>query len=278
MAAPALTIAHGSTTLLLTGTPRFRRRRDGLDTAELEFDSDTFEETSLATGSSLSIYGYAGLEVLECETEIDGASYVHRVSAVGVVGSKSERMLYARPKRTLEGFDSGSVAWITRNPRKIIEGSRFPSYNNLVCVDADAEPLETEGWYRVTGQYLGLINAGKPIKRTISNNAGVMQRDSLVNNLIGGWSTPKKSEFFWPHVTVTFHYAGLSTPVQTLPAQNAAAPGTLFPVVEVPGAVTDATYHWPNGWRLVSFTNDVIPGTTITDTIETWEYQQKITP
>lgn len=274
---PTQIIQHGSTAILLTGAPRFRRRRDGLDTCDLEFDSNTFEETILSPGSSLTPYGYAGMEVLECETEIDGTSYTHRISAAGVVGTKAERMLYARPKRTLEGFDSGSVAWITRNESKIVEGSRFPSYNNLVCVDADAEPLEIDGWYRVTGQYLGIINGAKPIKRTISNNAGVMQRDSLVNTLTGGWKTPEKSEFFWPHVTVTFHYVSLTTPQQTLPAQNATAPGQLFPVVEVPGEVTDATYHWPNGWRLVSFSNDVIPGTTITDTVETWEYQQKIT-
>ena len=57
----------------------------------------------------------------------------------------------------------------------------------------------------------------------------------------------------------------------------ATPPGELYPVVEVDGATTASTYHWPNGWRCVSFIADPIPGTTISENVEVWEYQQRVT-
>ena len=275
---PTLSYNHGITTLLLT-SQRVRRRRDGLDTGDFEFDSSSEEEAVLTPGLSVPVARYQGLVIMDAEAECDGDAFTHRVSAIGVAGAKSERMIAQRTQPALEGFDNGTEVWLTRNPDYLFTGRRMTGYGLMVCTSVDRETLEVPGWYRLTGSFEGMLGGSKAVTRTISNNAEVIQRDQLINRLSGGWSTPQRSQFFWPHVTVTFDYVTSYIPIKTLPEQGGTAPGDLFPVVEIStGVFTDATYHWPNGWRRVSFNVNPIAETTICRTQEVWEYQQKITP
>lgn len=277
MSAPVLTIAHGSTALLLTAA-KVRRRRDGLDTGEFEFDSDTELETSLTPGQPLPFIGYSGLYVTDHEPETDGSSYTHRVSAVGVVGTKPERLVSCVADDTLEGFDDGTEVWITTNRRKLVKGSRMARFGNMVCMKATPEELlEAPGWYRVSGQFRGLSGSTKPVKRTISSNVEILSFDSVIVTLNGGWNTARKGQICWPKVTVTFKYWTTYIPVKNLPEQGGTPAGALPSVTVISGGGADLTSHWPNGWRMVAFSPDPISGTTITETTEVWEWQQKVT-
>lgn len=277
MSAPALCIAHGGTDLLLTAS-KVRRRRNDLDTGEFEFDSDTEFETSLRPGSAVPIDKYAGLIITEHEPETDGTSYTHRVSAVGAATTKPEKLISRTTDDILEGFDTGTETWLTTNRRKLVRGARMSGYPNMVCMNAPVEDIQdAPGWYRVTGNFKGLLALSKPVKRAISSNVQMVQKDNLIVLFSGGWTTPQNSQILWPTVTVTFTYWTTYTPTKYLPNQGGVAPGNFFPVIEYNITGSELTYHWPNGWRLISFAPNPISGTTITETVEVWEFQQKIT-
>lgn len=274
----AAIIEHGSLGPLLEDLD-ITRRRDGLDSATASIFTDSL--TTYTQGAAFP--GYAGMQILEVNSKLDcitdslAERWMHRLSGIGVAGTKAERLLSEQLNAKLDAFDEATQVWLTTNKNKLQVGSRMPGYANMVCLSAQPETLEVPGWYRVTGQFKGLLG-NKPVSRAISSNVEYVQKDSIIWLGAGGWTDPQKGVFCTPQVVITFRYWTTYTPVKGLPEQGGAAPGELFPVIEISGVEpTGATYHWPNGWFRSAFAPTPIPGTTITETVEVWTYQQRIT-
>lgn len=268
-------LEHGLLNFVFPGA-KFRRTRSGLDTGTLTVQTESRD--SYIPGQYLS--DLAGLMIESVDSEEDRPGlWVHSIEATGILGSKAERRLFTKPQPTSRGFDSGTEVWLTNNINKlVVNSSRMHGYPNMVCIDVDPDPLEESGWYRVTGRFSGIL-APKAVAREISVNGQSVTRDQVTINTEGGWTVPQKGVFFTPNVVVNFEYQTLTVPVRYLPMQGDAPPGELFPVLELPVNESDGnTYHWPNGWHCISFNPSPIPGTTITNTKESWAFQQKVGP
>jgi hypothetical protein len=273
MPAPEAIVSYGNFAIPLLTAESYRRRRDGLDDGIftlVDNSPDSFPPNSF----------YNGFLILDDNPTRIGDVWEHQLNAIGIRGSKPSRMIKRTISASLEGFDSATETWLTNNRNTVVVGSRMQGYNNMVCENPSVEELEFTGWFRIQANYRG-IAVNKPVKRTISSNIEISVVDNLVVTGAGGDSDSHKWATSIPKVTCTFSYVGSGINIKPMPVQGGIPAGNLPTIQSAPFLwlpEDQATFHWPNGWRLVSMPQEEIPGTNISLTQEVWEYQFKVTP
>lgn len=266
MAAPDLTIAHGTGTLITAA--RIRRASDGLD--EGSFEAHSASEFTFMEGGAMP--GYSGLVIAESENECDGVDaagnteWNHSIRAIGLRLGQP-RLVSWEAEDSEDGFDTGSEVWQVRDDQKapyLVYGRAHSKHENLRCVQPREARARAEGYTTITLAFKGIKSGTKPARYRVDTQTREITKENFIVALPGGDSvTPHNWRILLGQPTLQKSYLSLTEPASFLVAQQGVTVDGFPAVNDLSWNNTEVTYNFPNGVFLAGLGYDKIPGTTI---------------
>ena len=237
----------------------FTDNLEGVDTAELEFVTDSM--SSFVNGTAPP--GYPGMRIKTIRPKNDGGGvWGHVLSCYGLLNAKNERRLEGYPKRVinLADWDTVEDVWVSNNRRKFWPGQAGTYGGNMVCVSAPDEPVYGV-YYKVTGRFQGILEV-KPDQRTITCGGNQVSGDAIQVNLPGGgtsWTDYRKANVNLPRIVVTDRRLTTSPPPTHL-VPGAVSPPNPPSIKAINPSGNGLTSNWPNGWSFTLESNQLASG------------------
>jgi hypothetical protein len=282
-------ILHGARDFPIDA-PKITLRPNGLDSVTQQFQASS--QIAFAKGGAFP--GLPNFYITESEptTEIEGLAYEIRVRGEGLADGmdREEDNDYSIPD---EGWDTGSISWLTLRPEQYQRGAQHPHFESLWLLEVQKKRVSgprnsMSGLWRVSGQCKGIIaqdnGLPKARKRRITIGNQVVSSSTtlaLVNQIkdgkpfpfVGratsgpfagqdvytGWADQRSTALDSSRVQVSDTFITFEAPpTDQLPGhltpENAPLVKDIFSVSW--WSTAGFTWNWPWGWALKSISSE----------------------